>query len=152
MAAMSGRGGGGGGGQSSAQRAQSQQAALQAAMQMQGMFMDNSITSQGMQNSAANNIYNMGQDRWNMAQNATDALGQAGAQVDNINQNLANATQDVWNQQVNAGQDQFSQFMSAIMGAGTGDSTSTQTGTKNPGFFDYASLAAGGAGSFFGGK
>jgi hypothetical protein len=144
-----GRGGGGGGGQSSASRAQTQQAALTAAMQMQSMFMDNNITSQGMQNSAANAFYGMGQDRWNMAQNATDALAQGGAQVDRINQNLANSTQDVWNQQVNAGQDQFNQYLAAVMGAPQGDTTSTST--KNPGFFDYASLGAGAAGSFFGG-
>jgi hypothetical protein len=152
MAAMGGRGGGDGGAGDRRNAAASQQAALQAAMQMQGMFMDNNITSQGMQNSAANNIYSMGQDRWNMAQTATDSLGRAGSQVDAINQGLADATQNVWNQQVNAGQNQFNQYLAALAGAPQGDSTSTQTGTKNHGFFDYASLGAGAAGSFFGGK
>ena len=149
MAAMSGRGGGDGGRADRANAAASQQAALQAAMQMQGMFMDNNITRQGMQNSAANNVYQMGQDRWGMAQNATDALGQAGAQVDNINQGLANSIQDVWNQQTGAGQEQYSQFLAALAGAPQGDTTSTST--KNPGLFDYLSLGAGAAGSYFGG-
>ena len=150
MAAMGSGGGTDGGASDRRNAAANQQAALQAAMQMQGMFMDNNITRQGMQNSAANNVYQMGQDRWGMAQNATDALGQAGAQVDNINQGLANSIQDVWNQQVNAGQNQFNQYLAALAGAPQGDSTSTST--KNPGFFDYASLGAGAAGSFFGGK
>jgi len=150
MAAMSGRGGGDGGAGDRRNAAASQQAALQAAMQMQGMFMDNNITSQGMQNSAANSVYGMGQDRWNMAQNATDALAQGGAQVDAINQNLANSTQDVWNQQVNAGQDQFNQYLAALAGAPQGDTTSTTS--KQPGVFDYLSTGAGAAGSFYSGK
>jgi len=141
-AQMAARGGGGGGdGGASDRRAsmQAQQTALQAAIQMQGMQFD-----------AANQFYQMGGDRWNMAQGATDALGKAGAQVDNINQNLADETRDVWNQQTGAAQQQFNQYLAALAGAPQGDSTSTST--KNPGFFDYASMGAGVAGSYFGGK
>jgi hypothetical protein len=150
MAAMGSGGGTDGGASDRRNAAANQQAALQAAMSMQGMFMDNNLSNIGLQNQAANNFYGMGQDRWDMAQTATDALGQAGSQVDNINQSLANSTQDVWNQQVNAGQNQFNQYLAALAGAPQGDTTSTAT--KNPGFFDYASMGAGVAGSYFGGK
>ena len=104
---------------------------------------------QGMQFDAANQFYNMGGDRWDMAQNATDAMGQAGAQVDGINQGLADAIRNQFNTSANAGQNQFNQYLAALAGAPQGDTTSTST--KNPGMFDYLSLGAGAAGSYFGG-
>jgi hypothetical protein len=87
-----------------------------------------------------------------MAQGATDALGKAGAQVDNINQGLADDIRNQWNTSANAGQNQFNQYLAALMGAPQGDTSGTSTSTKNPGFFDYASMGAGMAGSYFGGK
>jgi hypothetical protein len=143
-AQMAARGGGGGGdGGASDRRAalSAQTTALQAAIQMQGMQFD-----------AANQFYNMGGDRWDMAQGATDAMGKAGAQVDNINQNLADDIRNQWNTSANAGQNQFNQYLAALMGAPQGDTSGTSTSTKNPGFFDYASMGAGMAGSYFGGK
>ena len=149
MSAM-GQGGGDGGAADRRNAAANQQAALQAAMQMQGMFMDNNLTNIGLKNDAANNLYQMGGDRWDMAQNATDAMAKAGNQVDGINQNLIDAVRDQWNTTTGAGQDQFNQYLAAVMGAPQGDSTSTTT--KNPGAFDYISAGLGAAGSYYTGK
>ena len=114
-----------------------QHAALQAAMQMYGMQYD-----------AANQLYNMGGDRYDMGQEATANLANVGNQVDQINQGLINQIQDMFMTQQNAPQAQYQQMLAAMSGQPNWGGTQTY----NPGFFDYASLGAGVAGSWLGGK
>jgi hypothetical protein len=92
-------------------RAQQQQSALQAMMAQQGMQFD-----------AANQAYNMGQDRWNMGQNALDQMGNVGGQIDDLNQNLINQQIQMFMNQQNAPQSQFQNMLgplSALSGGGT---------------------------------
>lgn len=143
-AQMAARGGGGGGtnsgqiAQANAQlQAQKQQNALQAAMQMYGMQYD-----------AANQLYNMGGDRYDMGQEATANLAGVGNQVDQINQGLINQIQQQFMTQQNAPQAQYQQMLAAMSGMPNFGGTQTY----NPGFFDYASLGAGVGGAYLGGK
>lgn len=115
-------------------RAQNQQAALAAMMKQQGMQFD-----------AANQAYGMGQDRWNMGQNALDQMGNVGGQIDDLNQNLINQQIQMFMSQQNAPQNQFQNMLgplSALSGGGTQ--------SYNPGLFDYLQLAAGTAGTIMG--
>ena len=140
-AQMAARGGGGGGGGNYAQmaqlKAQKQQNALQAAMQMYGMQYD-----------AANQLYNMGGDRYDMGQEATANLAGVGNQVDQINQGLINQIQQQFMTQQNAPQTQYQQMLAAMSGMPNFGGTQTY----NPGFFDYASMGAGLGGAYLGGK
>lgn len=143
-AQMSMRGGGGGTGhsgqiaQANAQlKAQKQQAALQAAMQMYGMQYD-----------AANQLYNMGGDRYDMGRQATADMANVGNQVDQINQGLINQIQQQFMTQQNAPQAQYQQMLAAMSGMPNFGGTQTY----NPGFFDYASMGAGLGGAYLGGK
>lgn len=142
-AQMAMRGGGGGGSnsvaiaQANAQlKAQQQQNALQAAMQMYGMQYD-----------AANQLYNMGGDRYDMGQEATANLAGVGNQVDQINQGLINQIQQQFMTQQNAPQAQYQQMLAAMSGMPNFGGTQTY----NPGFFDYASLGAGLGGAYLSG-
>lgn len=149
MAARSGGGGTGNSGQiaqANAQlQAQKQQNALQAAMSMYGMQYD-----------AANNYYQMGQDRWGMAQGATDALAGVGGEIDDLNQTLIDQIGGMFNQQTGAPQQSLDQLLAA-MGGLTGSSTTTTS--KDPGLMGWLGAGAGLAGaagglgwSPFGGK
>ena len=79
----------------------------------------------------------MGQDRWNMGQNALNSMGQVGSEIDAVNQNLINQQIQMF---MNQQQAPFSQFqnmlgpLSALSGGGTQ--------SYNPGKFDYLSLGA----------
>ena len=94
------------------------------------------------QMAAAQGLYGMGQDRWNMGQNALNQMGQVGSEIDDLNQNLINQQiQMVMNQQ-GAPQSQFQNMLgplSALSGGGTQ--------SYNPGKMDYLSLGAGTAGT-----
>ena len=140
-AQMAARGGGGGGGgtnyaQMAQLKSQNQQAALQAAMQMYGMQYD-----------AANQLYNMGGDRYDMGQEATANLAGVGNQVDQINQGLINQIQQQFMTQQNAPQAQYQQMLAAMSEMPNFGGTQTY----NPGFFDYASLGAGPCGAYLSG-
>ena len=100
------------------------------------------------QMSAAQNMYGMGNDRWNMGEQANQNMANVGSQVDQINQGYLNQIQNMFNNQQNAPQQQFQQMLAAMSGQPNWGGTQSY----NPGFFDYASLAAGTAGSIFGGK
>lgn len=100
------------------------------------------------QMSAAQQMYGMGNDRWQMGQDAVNNMAGVGNQIDQINQGYLNSIQDMFMNQQNAPQDQFKQMVAAMSGQPNWGGTQSY----NPGFFDYASLAAGTAGSIFGGK
>ena len=115
-------------------RAQQQQSALSAMMAQQGMQFD-----------AANQAYGMGQDRFNMGQNALNQMGQVGGQIDALNQNLINQQIQMFMNQQNAPQSQFQNMLgplSALSGGGTQ--------SYSPGKFDYMQLAANTAGTAIG--
>jgi hypothetical protein len=100
------------------------------------------------QMSAAQNMYGMGNDRFQMGQEATQNLANVGNQVDQINQGMINQIQQMFMNQQNAPQGQYQQMLAAMSGMPNFGGTQTY----NPGFFDYASLAAGMGGSAMGGK
>jgi hypothetical protein len=100
------------------------------------------------QMSAAQNMYGMGNDRWNMGQQANENMAKVGSQVDQINQGYLNQIQNMFSDQQNAPQQQFQQMLAAMSGVPNFGGTQTY----NPGFFDYASLGAGLGGSYLGGK
>jgi hypothetical protein len=105
-------------------KAQQQQAALAAMMKQQGMQFD-----------AANQAYGMGQDRFNMGQNALDQMGQVGGQIDDLNQNLINQQIQMFMNQQNAPQSQFQNMLgplSALSGGGTQ--------SYSPGKMDYMGM------------
>lgn len=100
------------------------------------------------QMSAAQQMYGMGNDRWNMGQDAVNNMANVGNQIDQINQGFANQIQEFFNNQQNAPQQQFQQMLAAMSGQPNWGGTQSY----NPGFFDYAGLGAGVAGSWLGGK
>jgi hypothetical protein len=123
---MASSGGSDGGYKDRALKAQSQQAALEAAMSMYGMQFD-----------AANQLYGMGQDRWGMGENATNSMAGVGSQIDGINQNLIDAVRQQWDTQVGAPQNQFNNYLSALAGApGQGG----QTSSYSPGKMDFLGM------------
>ena len=84
----------------------------------------------------------LGQDRFNMGQNALNQMGQVGGQIDKLNQDLINQQIQMFMNQQGAPQSQFQNMLgplSALSGGGTQ--------SYEPGFFDYAQLAAGMAGA-----
>jgi hypothetical protein len=100
------------------------------------------------QMSAAQNMYGMGNDRWNMGEKANQNMANVGSQIDQINQGYLNQIQNMFNNQQNAPQQQFQQMLAAMSGQPNWGGTQTY----NPGFFDYAGLATGlGAGYLSGG-
>lgn len=100
------------------------------------------------QMSAAQNMYGMGNDRFQMGQEATQNLANVGNQVDQINQGMINQIQQMFMNQQGAPQAQYQQMLAAMSGMPNFGGTQTY----NPGFFDYAGLAAGMGGSYLGGK
>ena len=100
------------------------------------------------QMSAAQQMYGMGNDRWQMGQDAVNSMSGVGNQIDQINQGYLNSIQDMFMNQQNAPQDQFKQMIAAMSGQPNWGGTQSY----NPGFFDYAGLGAGVAGSWLGGK
>ena len=100
------------------------------------------------QMSAAQNLYGMGNDRWNMGQNQVDKMAGVGSQIDRINQGYINQSMQAFLNQQNAPQQQYQ----AMLGAMSGMPNFGGTTSYNPGFFDYASLGAGLGGAYLGGK
>jgi hypothetical protein len=103
------------------QMGQNQRAALEAALRQQGMQFD-----------AANQLYGMGNDRWNMGQSAINNMGQVGSQIDNLNQTLIDQQMGMFMNQQGAPQAQYQQMLGAL-GALSGGGTQSY----NPGVFDY---------------
>ena len=68
--------------------------------------------------------------------------------MDQINQGMINQIQQMFMNQQNAPQAQYQQMLAAMSGMPNFGGTQTY----NPGFFDYAGLGAGVAGSWLGGK
>ena len=99
------------------------QAALQAMLSMRGMQFD-----------AANQLYGMGSDRFNMGQDALNAMGDVGNQIDAQNQSLIDAQRRDFERLTGAPQDQYSQMLQALSALSGGG---TQTSSYNPGMFDY---------------
>ena len=99
------------------------------------------------QMAGAQNLYGMGNDRWNMGQEQVDKMAGVGNQVDQINQGYINSVQQMFQNQQNAPQAQYQQMLAAMSGMPNFGGTQSY----NPGFFDYASLGAGVAGSWLGG-
>ena len=105
------------------QMGQNQRTALEAALRQQGMQYD-----------AANQLYNMGGDRWQMGQDALASMNDVGQRIDDTNQTLIDQQRDEFNRLTGAPQDQYSQMLqalSALSGSGT------TTSQYNPGMFDY---------------
>lgn len=100
------------------------------------------------QMSAAQNMYGMGNDRFQMGQEATQNLANVGNQVDQINQGMINQIQQMFMNQQNAPQAQYQQMLAAMSGMPNFGGTQTY----NPGLFDYAGLGAGLGGAYLGGK
>ena len=105
------------------------QAALQAMLSMQGMQFD-----------AANQLYGMGNDRFNMGQDALDAMGDVGGQIDAQNQSLIDAQRRDFEKLTGAPQDQYNQMLQALSALSGGG---TQSSSYNPGMFDYLKAGAG---------
>jgi hypothetical protein len=105
---------------------------------------------------AANQYYGMGNDRWGMAQDATDALAGVGGQIDKTNQTLLDQQLAQFMQQIGAP----GQGMDALLGAMGGlTGSGTTTTSKDPGLMGWLGAGAGMAGaagglgwSPFGGK
>jgi hypothetical protein len=90
------------------------------------------------QMSAAQGLYGMGQDRWNMGQNALNQMSDVGGQIDDLNQNLINQQIQMFMNQQGAPQAQFQNMLgplSALSGGGTQ--------SYNPGKMDYLGAGAG---------
>lgn len=100
------------------------------------------------QMAGAQNLYGMGNDRWNMGQDQVDKMAGVGNQVDQLNQGYINSVMNMFQNQQNAPQAQYQQMLAAMSGQPNWGGTQSY----NPGVFDYASLAAGTAGSVLGGK
>jgi len=102
------------------------------------------------QMAAAQNMYGMGNDRWNLGQQANQNMANVGNQIDQMNQGYLNSIQQMFNNQQNAPQQQFQQMLAAMSGQPNWGGTQSY----NPGLFDYASLGAGLGGSYLmgGGK
>jgi len=105
---------------------------------------------------AANNYYGMGNDRWGMAQDATDALAGVGGKIDATNNQLLSQIAGMFGQQTGAPQDSMDELLAA-MGGLSGSSTTTTS--KDPGLMGWLGAGAGLAGaagglgwSPFGGK
>lgn len=94
------------------------------------------------QMAASQGLYGMGQDRWNMGQNALNSMGQVGSEIDAVNQDLINQQIQMF---MNQQQAPFAQFqnmlgpLSALSGGGTQ--------SYNPGKMDYLQMGTGLAGA-----
>jgi hypothetical protein len=87
------------------------------------------------QMSAAQGLYGMGQDRWNMGQNALNQMSDVGGQIDDFNQSLINQQIQMFMNQQGAPQAQFQNMLgplSALSGGGTQ--------SYNPGKMDYLGM------------
>lgn len=100
------------------------------------------------QMSAAQNMYGMGNDRFQMGQEATQNLANVGNQVDQINQGMINQIQQMFMNQQNAPQAQYQQMLAAMSGMPNFGGTQSY----NPGVYDAIGLATGLGGAFMGGK
>ena len=106
----------------------SQDREFAAANALQGIDQFN----RGMQYDAANQFYNMGGDRWNMAQNAVDNMQQVGDYTNNLNQTLIDQQRAMFENQANAPQQQYQQMLAALSSLSGGGTQSYE-----PGVFDY---------------
>ena len=138
--ALSGRGGTDGGAADRRNAAASQQAALTAAMQMQQLFMNGSNNQAAMRSDAADQVYNMGSDRYQMGQDALNAMGDVGSQIDSQNQSLIDAQRRDFERLTGAPQDQYQQMLAALSSL-TGSGTTTSS--YEPGAFDYLKAGTG---------
>lgn len=93
---------------------------------------------------AANQYYGMGNDRWGMAQDATDALAGAGNQIDGFNQQLINQIKGMFDQQTGAPQQSMDELL-ASMGGLTGSGSTTTS--SDPGLMGWLGAGAGLAGA-----
>ena len=85
---------------------------------------------------AANNLYGMGNDRWNMTNNMNQQLAGVGNQIDGINNGILQDQYNQFMQQANAPWQNF-QSMAGLLGAmGTGG----QTQSYSPGKMDYLGM------------
>ena len=105
------------------QMGQNQRTALEAALRQQGMQYD-----------AANQLYNMGGDRWQMGQDALSAMSDVGQRIDDTNQTLIDQQRSEFERLTGAPQDQYSQMLAALSSLSGGGTT---TSSYNPGMFDY---------------
>ena len=134
------------GAQTSATNANNQNALLGqlASMAQQNAQFNTSQQNQAFNNqmSAAQGLYGMGQDRFNMGQNALNQMGQVGSEIDDLNQNLINQQIQMFMNQQGAPQSQFQNMLgplSALSGGGTQN--------YNPGKMDYLGMGTGLAGA-----
>lgn len=97
------------------------------------------------QANAANQYYNMGNDRWDMTNNMNNQMGQVGSQIDGINQGLLQQAQGIWNQAQGSPFERY-QTMLGSLGSLSGGGTSSY----NPGKMDYLGAGTGIAGLFMG--
>ena len=105
------------------QMGQNQRTALEAALRQQGMQYD-----------AANQLYNMGGDRWQMGQDALSAMNDVGQRIDDTNQTLIDQQRSEFDRLTGAPQDQYAQMLQALSALSGGGTTTSQ---YNPGMFDY---------------
>lgn len=100
------------------------------------------------QMAAAQGVYGMGNDRWNMGQDQVDKMAGVGNSIDQINQGYINQAMQAFLNQQNAPQEQYQQMLAAMSGMPNFGGTQSY----NPGFFDYASLGAGLGGAYLSGS
>ena len=90
------------------------------------------------QMAGAQNLYGMGNDRWNMGQDQVDKMAGVGNQVDQINQGYINSVMNMFQNQQNAPQAQYQQMLAAMSGQPNWGGTQSY----NPGVFDYAKMGS----------
>ena len=93
-----------------------------------------------MQSDAADQVYNMGSDRYQMGHGRDNAMGDVGNAIDSQNQSLIDAQRRDFERLTGAPQDQYSQMLAALSSL-TGSGTTTSS--YNHGMFDYLNAGAG---------
>jgi hypothetical protein len=84
------------------------------------------------QMNAANQMYGMGNDRWNMGQDAINNLGQVGGQIDAINNQYLGQGFNMFNGMANSPFEQYQYALGPLGSLTSGGSTTTNTpGTKS---------------------
>lgn len=86
------------------------------------------------QMAAAQGMYDMGGDRWQMGQDALSSMNDVGQRIDSTNQTLLDQYRSEFDRLTGAPQDQYQQMLGALSALSGGGTTTSQ---YNPGMFDY---------------
>ena len=110
--------------------------------QMAGIRAQQQQAQQANQMAAAQMLYGMGNDRFNMGQSALNSMGQVGSEIDAINQQLIDQQYQMFQNQQNAPLERYQSNLGAL-GALGGSGTQTYT----PGKMDYLGMGTSLAGA-----